>query len=102
MAKAVVLCPGSQIWPLHIEFPISAPLADPQSEDEAVANLQRAVAWAFQTNQPNPWTHLHRLLERELLTAALLHCENQTAVATRFGLSWNTVSKLLKEYKLKD
>jgi DNA-binding NtrC family response regulator len=104
MAKAFVFCQGSQILPQHIEFPAEdAATPNAGTEDDASAGLRRAIAWAFDTGEARVWELLNDRLERELLLAARERVgANQTAIAERLGISWNTLSKLMKKHGFKD
>jgi DNA-binding NtrC family response regulator len=98
ICRAVGVCRGRELLPAHLDVPAEGGDAD----DEAVAGLQRAVAWAWTSEQPNLWPLLRDLLECELLKYALAQLGgNQTQVAERLDMARGTVIKRMQEYGLK-
>jgi DNA-binding NtrC family response regulator len=105
--RAFGVCRGPQILPPHLDFPAGDPCARPApnpdaGQDEAVAGLRKAVAWAWDHRQEHLWPLLRDLLERELLAFALAQLGgNQTQVAERLHMARGTVIKRMQEYGLK-
>jgi DNA-binding NtrC family response regulator len=101
VTRAFRVCQGSQILPSDLGVladEVAKPAAGTRAE--AVAGLQKAIAWALKEGGANVWEDLHELLSQELAKTALEQCRNnKTAAADRLGVSWNTVSKYLKEDK---
>src|SRR5207244_4348498 len=72
--RAFGVCRGPQVLPAHLDFPAHG--AGPSSpgdgsDDEAVAALHKAIAWAWNSDRQKLWPLLRDLLERELLKHAL-------------------------------
>lgn len=109
MFAAFNRCRGSRILPADIVFeqaklerPAACSSQVPTSEEEARAALRKVLAWAWETTPEDVWPRVHDLLECELLRLALERCSgNQTEIANRVGMVWNTVSKRMKSYGLK-
>ena len=71
-----------------------------RTRDEAAAAIRRAIEWAWRNGEGTLSEDLHDLLDRELFRFASDECDdNQSQMAGKLGLSWNTVSKKLKEYR---
>jgi two-component system response regulator AtoC len=98
------LCRGPEVLPSHLRFPKDDGVrAAPgqEDEDEAVAGLRKAVAWAWNSGQDKLWQSLCDRLERELLAHALVQVGgNQTQVGERLGMARNTVRNRLQKYGL--
>lgn len=103
LGRAVLMCRGPHIVPADLELRRSDPAAPKEStEDEAVAGLQQAIRWAWNTGDTNLWPLLHDLLERELLTFALTELAgNKSQVAERLNMARNTILSRLQKYGLK-
>jgi DNA-binding NtrC family response regulator len=104
VTRAFRVCQGSQILPSDL-----GSLADTGvkpatgTREEAVAGLQKAIAWAFKEGGPNVWDDLHELLSKELVKAALAQCRNnKSEAAKRLGKVWNTVDKYQKKDEPKE
>jgi DNA-binding NtrC family response regulator len=100
---AVPRCRGPQLLPIHIDFQTDAADAPaPTAGAEALAALQKAIQWAWDTNQEKLWPLLHDMLERELLKSAMERLDgNETRIAERLEMARGTVRKRLEEYGLK-
>ena len=97
------LCRGPEVLPSHLVFPKERSVCmapGREGEDEAVAGLRKAVAWAW--NSPDKsWESLRDRLERETLAFALDQLGgNQTQVSEQLGMARGTVHKLLLKYEL--
>jgi len=69
---------------------------------QALAALQKAIQWAWDTNQEKIWPLLHDMLERELLKSAMERLEgNETQIGERLEMARGTVRKRREEYGLK-
>jgi DNA-binding NtrC family response regulator len=113
MYSAVGICRGPQILPVHLDFDMSGSAllvpklqfgneAQEPSENQAMAELTKAIRWAWNTGQPKLYNQLHDLLERELLRFALAELGgNQTQVAERLGMARGTVIARIQKYGLK-
>ncbi len=106
---AFTLCRGgSVLLPAHIKLdseatgePTSAP-GGAKTKAEAIAALRQAIEWAWDANQEKLWDSLREMLERELYRVANGRLDgNQSQIAEKLGVVWNTVSKRIKEYDLK-
>ena len=99
--RAFGVCRGPQLLPEHLEFP--ADEARPAgSEEAALADMHRAIEWAWDAHPSDLWSVLHDLLEREVLRVALARLGgNQTQVAERLGMARGTVIKRAEKYGLK-
>ena len=105
--RAFGLCRGSVLLPGHLEL-FSEDIVrhsdslGPTTEETAIAALRKTVDWAWNANYPELWPYLRDLLERELLQIAMERLDgNQSQIAERLGMVWNTVSKRIKTYGLK-
>ena len=101
--RAVGVCRGPRILPTHLHLPEAGGRPQPvpeTAEDEALAGLRRAVAWAWDRHEGKVWPELHDLLERELLAFALARL-NQTQAADRIGMARGTVNQRAQKYGLK-
>lgn len=110
--RAFGVCRGAQLLPDHLELPIDGPAKpdphggseraakpEPATEEEAIAALWWAVTWAFDTDRPKIWDLLHNHLRRELIKTALERSGgNKTEAAALLDISWNTLSKHIKEH----
>jgi DNA-binding NtrC family response regulator len=100
--RAVRVCRGPQVLPAHLDGPAMDNGTPAQAEtgaDDVLAALRRAIAAAWDREQPRLWPYLHDLLERELLALALARLDgNQTKVAERLGMVRGTVIKRVQEY----
>jgi DNA-binding NtrC family response regulator len=101
------LCRGPQILPDHIEFqggatPPPCPAAKPAAsgEDAVVAALRRAIESAWDANpKEGLLRHLSNHLEGELTRIAIERLgDNQSRIAEKLGVVWNTASKLIKTH----
>jgi DNA-binding NtrC family response regulator len=108
LCRAAGVARGRQIMPEDIDFgelkagPCSAP-AEPADRDIALAGLRRAIAWAWQTEQPDLWPLLQQELERELLRFATDQPGlSQVQMARRLGIARNTLRARLKQYGLEE
>jgi DNA-binding NtrC family response regulator len=104
--RALALCRGGPVLlPEHVEFDPEDEEDEPtpaRSREEAIAALRKAVEWAWGTRLEKLSDSLHELLDRELFQFATDQCEgNQSQMAEKLGLRWNTVSARLKDYGLK-
>jgi DNA-binding NtrC family response regulator len=104
--RAFGACRGSQVLPADLDFlgeeGAGRPVAPGDGADGVVAALQKAICWAWDTEQPKLWPLLRDLLERELLKTALARLGgNQTQVAERLDMARGTVLKRIQEYGLK-
>lgn len=97
------VCCGPRILPAHIHLPEEGgrPQPSPETaEDDALARLRRAVAWAWDRHEGRGRLELHDLLERELLAFALARL-NQTQAADRIGMARGAVNQRAQKYGLK-
>jgi DNA-binding NtrC family response regulator len=102
ICRAFGVCRGPTLLPAHLDFPAEGDGPCEGGVEEAVAGLQRAIAWAWASEQPQLWPMLRDLLERELLKYALAKLGgNQTQVAERLDMARGTVIKRMQEYGLK-
>src|SRR5262249_20644620 len=104
--RAVGFCRGPQLLPSHLDFPpagdVAAAAGATGGEAEAVAALNMAIAWAWDSGLPSLWSLLRDLLERELLKVALAKLNgNQTEVAERLNMSRGTVIKRMQAYGIR-
>jgi DNA-binding NtrC family response regulator len=104
VCHALLVCRGSQILSSHLDLPADGDRAAPapDSEEEAVTGLRRAVEWALASGREGLWPLLHDLLERELLRAALERSGgSKRQVAKVLDMAPNTVIKRVEKYGLK-
>jgi DNA-binding NtrC family response regulator len=99
-------CRGGPLRPEHLglthDSGQTVAESAPLTEDAAAAALRKAIEWAWDTNQKELWPLLRDMLERELLRLAMERLDgNQSQVAEKLGVVWNTVSKRIKAYGLK-
>jgi DNA-binding NtrC family response regulator len=100
--RAFGVCRGPQVQPTDLDFHAEAGPATGDRAVDAAAALQRAILWAWDSDQPKLWPLLRDLLERELLKIALARLGgNQTQVAERLEMARGTVIKRMQEYGLK-
>jgi DNA-binding NtrC family response regulator len=97
------LCRGPEVLPSHLVFPrerSGGAAPGQEGEDEAVAGLRKAIAWAW-NSQDKSWEGLRDRLERELLAFAMAQLgDNQTQVGEQLGMARGTVGKRLLKYEL--
>jgi DNA-binding NtrC family response regulator len=102
--RALRLCRGPVVLPSHVDFQTDD-LTNTQTstvDSEALAGLNKAIAWAFDTNQEKIWPLLRDLLERELLRVSLERLNgDKTRIAELLDMAWNTVNKRVQAYGLK-
>ena len=73
----------------------------PLSEDSALAGLRDAIAWAWDSEQPDLLPLLQEMLKRELLCYAMTQPGlSQVQLARKLGMARNTLRALLKQYGL--
>jgi DNA-binding NtrC family response regulator len=103
LGRAVLMCRGPQIMPADLELRRGdSAMARGTSEEDAIAGLQAAIRWAWETRGTNLWPQLHDLLERELLKFALTELDgNKSQVAERLNMARNTILARLQKYGLK-
>ncbi len=96
------VCRGPEVLPAHLVFSEKGSGSTaPGGEDEAVAGLGKAIAWAWNSRQEKLWQVLSDQLERELLAFAMIQLhDNKTSVGERLGMARNTVDKRLQKYGL--
>jgi len=96
---------GTDIMPEDLNFgEVECTIADsrPYDQDRALADLRRAAAWAWESEQSAVWPWLRDLLECELLRSALAHADiSEVQLARRLGVSRNYLRDRLKQYGLK-
>ena len=100
--RAFAVCRGPEVLATHLDFSDEGSgRTIPGQEDEAVAGLRKAIAWAWNGGQDKLWQGLCDRLERELLAFALAQLGgNQTQVGERLGMARGTVGKRLQKYGL--
>src|SRR5207248_2466199 len=105
MYTAVGMCRGPQILPAHLDIEATGtatPVAEEHDEGAALAGLQAAIRWAWDSGQAKLFPLLHDLLEQKLLQHALAQTGgNQTQVAERLGMARGTVIARAQKYGLK-
>jgi DNA-binding NtrC family response regulator len=108
LCRAAGLARGSQIMPQDLDFgeldACSSPTpSKPASEASALAGLRQAIAWAWNSEQPDLWPLLQGRLECELLRYALTQPGiSQVQLARRLGMARNTLRARLKQYGLEE
>jgi DNA-binding NtrC family response regulator len=98
VTRAFRVCQGSQILPSDLGA-LADEVAKPATgtREEAVAALQKAIAWALKEGGPNVWDDLCELLGQELAKAAREQCTDKKAAAIRAGMARGTLLKYLKK-----
>lgn len=102
LTRAVLRCRGSEIMPDDLGLPVKTSSKNAETgELDAVAQLRKAIEWAWQSGQSDLWPVLQNLMERELLKHALAESGgNKTQVAKRLGMARGTVTKRITDYGL--
>jgi DNA-binding NtrC family response regulator len=101
LSRTVDGCSGSQIMRADLDFGEPAAISESVSEERALAGLRQAVAWAWESGQPNLWPLLQQRLEAELLRYALAQPGvNQVQLANKLGMARNTLRARLEQYGL--
>lgn len=110
--RASGVCRGPQILPAHLDLAADSTAEalagaegvasrQPGAAD-AIAGFQKAIHWAWSTEQPKLWPLLRDLLERELLSFTVGQLRgNQTQAAERLDMARGTVIKRMQDYGLK-
>jgi len=110
LCRAAGILRGTQILAEDIDFgelknstcASSAPTRT-ADKDSARAGLRQAIAWAWQSEQPDLWALLQQELEQELLRFAADQPEmSQVQMARRLGIARNTLRARLKQYGLEE
>jgi DNA-binding NtrC family response regulator len=106
LCRAAGVARGPQIMPDDLdfgEFGGARCAAEAPGEVAAVAGLQSAVAWAWDSGRPDLWPLLQGRLECELLRYALAQPGvSQVKLAQRLGMARNTLRARLKQHGLED
>lgn len=102
LSRALGVCHGSRIMPADLGLSGGGHAAPvPTAEDDAIAGLQKMIAWAWRNGEPDLLRRLQDRLEEELLRLAREQLGgNKTKVAERLGVSWNYVNDRMKKYGL--
>jgi DNA-binding NtrC family response regulator len=104
LCRAACTARGSEIMPADLDFgetEMQSSSAAGIDEAGARSSLRRAVAWAWQSSQPDLWPLLQQLLECELLRYAQEQPGiSQVQLARRLGIARNTLRARHKQYGL--
>jgi two-component system nitrogen regulation response regulator GlnG len=99
LCRAAGVCRDREILPEDIDFGDLQP-ARPEAADP-LAGLRSLIAAEWQSGRPRLSSHLHDLLDRELLTFAQAEGLSEVKLAERLGISRGNLRKLLEQFGLK-
>lgn len=97
ICRAAGVCRGSFIMPEDIDFgELNREGTVPKASGDSLKSL---IESAWRSEQPELWTHLHDLVQREVLTFALKQPGiSQVQLARRLGMSRNHLRARLKHF----
>jgi DNA-binding NtrC family response regulator len=106
LCRAAGVARGLEIMPTDLDFgemDAGADASGSANEAGAIVSLRQAIAWAWQSSQPDLWPLLQQHLECELLRYAMEQPGlSQVQLARRLGMARNTLRARLKQYGLEE